>query len=110
MSRFGGKDRLQAFAAIGTVVAAMPCQVGMAAGFGPWRRDVRWDAANAAPVRPLPGRLASTGDGTNREYRFRFGLFGITGDDGGPVAPAVPARRGRSRPPGVTCRVPAHDA
>lgn len=91
VSRFGGKDRLQAFTVIGTVVDAVPCQVEVAAGSRPWRRDMRWDAANAAPVRLLPGRLAFTGDGTNRGYRFRFGLFGITGEDAAPIATAMMA-------------------
>ncbi len=90
-SRFGGKDRLQAFTAIGTVADGMPYQVEMTAGFKPWRRDVHWHAAHEAPIRPLLGRLAFTGDGANWGYRFRFGLFEITGEDAALIATAMMA-------------------
>ena len=91
VSHFGGKDRLQAFTAIGTVIDAMPYQVEMAAGFRPWRRDVQWHAAGAASIRPLLGQLAFAGDGTNWGYPFRFGLFGITGEDAALIATAMMA-------------------
>lgn len=91
VSRFGGKDRLQAFTAIGTVINAMPYQVEMAAGFRPWRRVVQWHAASAAPIRPLLGRLAFTGNGANWGYLLRFGLFGITGEDAALIATAMRA-------------------
>ena len=91
VSRFGGKDRLQAFTAIGTVIDAMPYQVEMPAGFKPWRRDMHWHAAHEAPIRPLLGRLTFPGDGANWGYRFRFGLFGITGDDAALIASAMTA-------------------
>jgi hypothetical protein len=89
VSRLGGKNRLQAFTAIGTVIDAMPYQVEMAAGFRPWRRDVQWHTAHAASIRPLLGRLAFTGDGTNWGYRFRFGLFEINGEDAALIATAM---------------------
>ncbi|GIU65949.1 EVE domain-containing protein [Candidatus Phycosocius spiralis] len=89
VSRFGGKDRLQAFTAIGTVIDTMPYQVEITPGFKPWRRKVQWHAAHATPIRPLIGRLAFTAKGTNWGYRFRFGLFDITGEDAALIATAM---------------------
>ena len=89
VSRFGGKDRLQAFTAIGTVIDATPYQAELTPGFKPWRRDVQWHAAHEAPIRPLLGWLAFTGDGANWGYRFRFGLFDITGEDAALIATAM---------------------
>ena len=42
---FGGKDRLQAFTAFGTVRDGEPYRVDMGDGFQPFRRDVDWLAA-----------------------------------------------------------------
>ena len=91
VSRFGGKDRLQAFTAIGTVIDRAPYQLEMASGFKPWRRDVQWHAAHETPIRPLLSRLAFTGGGPNWGYRFRFGLFGITREDAAVIATAMEA-------------------
>ena len=46
---FGGRDRLQAFTAIGTVQGAQTYQIDMGGGFRPYRRDVVW--AEAVPPR-----------------------------------------------------------
>ncbi|GAN68802.1 EVE domain-containing protein [Acetobacter orleanensis] len=89
--RFGGKDRFQAFTAIGTVVDTPPYQVEMTTGFRPWRRDVQWHDARETPIRPLLGRLAFTRDSTNWGYRFRFGVFEITSDDAALIATAMMA-------------------
>ncbi|WP_336762110.1 EVE domain-containing protein [Asaia sp. VD9] len=86
VSRFGGKDRLQAFTAIGTVVDTMPYQVEMSEGFRPWRRDVQWQAARETSIRPLLGRLSFAGNGANWGYRFRFGLFEIDDEDAALIA------------------------
>lgn len=91
VSRFGGKDRLQAFTAIGTVIDTMPYQVEMTAGFKPWRRDVQWHAAHEASIRPLLGRLTFAAEGTNWGYRFRLGLFEITSEDAALIATAMMA-------------------
>jgi len=93
---FGGKDRLQAFTAIGTVCDEIPYQVEMTAEFKPWRRDVHWHAAHEAPIRPLLDQLAFTGDGGNWGYRFRFGLLEITGEDAELIATAMMPDRARS--------------
>lgn len=86
VSRFGGKDRLQAFTGIGTVADKMPYQVKMAPGFTPWRRNLHWQAAHETPIRPLLGDLAFVGDGKNWGYKFRFGLFEIGEADAALIA------------------------
>lgn len=86
---FGGKDRLQAFTAIGVARDRAPYQVEMAPGFTPWRRDVDWLRAQETPIRPLLGRLAFTQAGANWGYPLRFGLFAIDGADADVIARAM---------------------
>ena len=50
-----GKDRLQAFTAIGTVKGAL-YQADMGFGFHPFRRDVAWHDAQPAPLAAAAGR------------------------------------------------------
>lgn len=58
---FGGKDRLQAFTALGTVLPGDPYEADMGDGFHPFRRSVAWDAvAGDAPIAPLLDRLSFT--------------------------------------------------
>jgi hypothetical protein len=78
---FGGKDRLQAFTAVGVVKRGEPYQVDMGGGFHPFRRDVLWSEVVETPIRPLLGLLAFTRDNANWGYQLRFGLFEITEDD-----------------------------
>lgn len=98
--RFGGKDRLQAFTAIGTVREGRPYQAEMNAGFRPWRRDMDWFPSRTAPIRPLLDRLAFASGGGNWGYRFRFGLFAIDEDDADLIATAM--RQGVSGPAQVS--------
>lgn len=83
-----GKDRLQAFTAIGTIVDRVPYQLQMAPGFLPWRRDVEWWPATEAPIRPLLDQLAFTRAG-NWGYQLRFGLFTIEPEDAARIAAAM---------------------
>ncbi|WP_049736365.1 EVE domain-containing protein [Rhizobium ecuadorense] len=86
---FGGKDRLQAFTAIGQARNGAPYQVEMESGFRPWRRDVDWRLAEETPIRPLLGRLAFTRVAPNWGYQLRFGLFGIGDEDADMIAEAM---------------------
>ncbi|MBB2750335.1 UNVERIFIED_ORG: hypothetical protein GGI57_001008 [Rhizobium aethiopicum] len=86
---FGGKDRLQAFTAIGQARNGVPYQLEMESGFRPWRRDVDWRPAEETPIRPLLGRLAFTRVGPNWGYQLRFGLFGISNEDADMIAEAM---------------------
>lgn len=78
---FGGKDRLQAFTALGTVRAGEPYQYDMGGGFVPFRRDVDWQDAQPASILPLLERLELTAGKKNWGYGFRFGLLEICAED-----------------------------
>jgi hypothetical protein len=86
----GGKDRLQAFTAIGTVRAGEPYVVDMN-GFRPFRRDVDWLAAAEAPIAPLLERLDLTAGRRNWGYQLRFGLLAVSADDMALIAAAMAA-------------------
>lgn len=90
---FGGKDRLQAFTAIGVARDRSPYQVEMETGFKPWRRDVDWQPAEETPIRPLLERLSFTQSGANWGYQLRFGLFGIDDRDADVIAEMMQMRR-----------------
>ncbi len=61
-----------------------------AGGFRPWRRDVLWLSAADAPIRPLVGRLAFTGE-ANWGGKLRFGLLRIGDGDLQAIAAAMQA-------------------
>ncbi|MBB2796048.1 UNVERIFIED_ORG: hypothetical protein GGD58_004953 [Rhizobium pisi] len=86
---FGGKDRLQAFTAIGVVKETEAYQVEADPGFRPWRRDVAWSQALETPIRPLLRRLSFTSDRAGWGYQLRFGLFEIGNDDAEIIAEAM---------------------
>jgi hypothetical protein len=87
----GGKDKLQAFTAIGTVKDGEPCVADMGKGFKPYRRDVKWAKAKEAPIQPLLDELEFTAGKTNWGYKFRFGLFPISAADFRLIAKAMDA-------------------
>jgi hypothetical protein len=87
----GGKDKLQAFTAIGTVKEGEPYVFGMGNGFKPYRRDVAWAHVNEAPVEPLLDRLEFTAGKRNWGYQLRFGLFPISTADFRLIAEAMDA-------------------
>ncbi len=78
---FGGKDKLQAFTAIGQIKEGEPYQVEMDNGFCPFRRDVRWFDAHEALITPLLHQLDFTKNKKNWGYQFRFGLLAISKQD-----------------------------
>ena len=86
---FGGKDRLQAFTAIGVVKDRAPYQADMGNGFCPFRCDVRWLDADEAPIRLLLDDLEFTAGKSNWGYQFRFGLFSICAADMDRIAVAM---------------------
>lgn len=77
--RFGGGDKLQAFTALGTLLAGGPYQADMGGGFVPWRRDVAWwpAARAAAPIAPLLPLLSFSAGQRHWGQRLRFGLFEV---------------------------------
>ena len=82
-----GKARLQAFTAIGTVKGAL-YQADMGFGFHPYRRDVAWHDAEAAPLAVLQDELAFTQE-KNWGYRLRQGLIEISDTDMTIIAAAM---------------------
>lgn len=88
---FGGKDRLQAFTAIGTVRSAVPYQVDMGEGFCLFRHDVDWLPAAEAPIAPLLPRLSFSADRPNWGQALRFGLLALTAADMALIAGAMRA-------------------
>jgi hypothetical protein len=90
-SVLGGKDKLQAFTAIGVVQEGEPYQADMGGGFRPFRRDVAWQAAAETPILTLLDQLEFTRDKKNWGYQLRFGLFEISEDDMAKVAQAMSA-------------------
>jgi catechol 2,3-dioxygenase-like lactoylglutathione lyase family enzyme len=90
--KLGGKDKLQAFTAIGTVKDREAYVFDMGRGFRPYRRDVDWAKANEAPIAPLLDALAFAAGKPNWGYQLRFGLFAIGTADFCLIARAMGAR------------------
>jgi hypothetical protein len=88
---FGGRDRRQAFTAIGVVKPGLPYQSDMGGGFRPFRRDVRWISAGETPIQPLLDGLSFSADSKNWGYQLRFGLFAISDHDIAMIAKAMGA-------------------
>jgi hypothetical protein len=77
----GGKDKLQSFVSIGIVQSAEPYAFDMGDGFVPFRRDVKYLQADEAPIAPLLDDFEFVEDRQRWGYKFRFGLFKISGHD-----------------------------
>lgn len=88
---FAGKERLQAFTAVGIVVGGDPYQAETAGGFCPYHRDVAWVVALPAPIKPLIESLALCAGKRNWGYQFRFGLLAVSDSDMGQIAGAMQA-------------------
>jgi hypothetical protein len=86
---FRGKDRLQAFTAIGAVKEGEPYQFDMGGGFCPFRRDVAWLKSQDAPIQPLLDRLEFSRGLRNWGYQLRFGLFAVSEHDMALIAEAM---------------------
>ncbi|MGO7371811.1 EVE domain-containing protein [Rhizobium ruizarguesonis] len=86
---FGGRDRLQAFTAIGMVEETDAYQMEIHSDFRPWRRDVAWWPAMETPIRPLLGRLSFTHGRASWGYQLRFGFFEIDKNDAELIAEAM---------------------
>jgi|ERR1700678_1931850 hypothetical protein len=87
----GGKDKLQAFTAIGTVKDREPHVADMGKGFKPYRRNVEWAKAEEAPIHPLLDQLEFIAGKPNWGYQLRLGLFPISAADFRLIAKAMRA-------------------
>lgn len=88
---FGGKDKCQAFTAIGTARDHPPYPFQMHADFCPFRRDVAWLPAQAASILPLLDQLSWSRHNKNWGYPLRFGLIPLTQADIQHIATAMQA-------------------
>jgi EVE domain len=88
---FGGKDKLQAFTAVGVVREGEPYVFDMGGGFQPYRRDVAWAKAAEAPIQPLLEQLEFTAGRRNWGYQLRFGLLAVSEADMDLIASAMKA-------------------
>ena len=68
---------LQAFTAIGEVLAGEPYQVKQSGRFQPFRRDVRYFDAREAPIRPLLPKLSFARGSASWGQVMRRGTFRI---------------------------------
>jgi len=80
---------VQAFTAIGRVAAGPIFQVRMTEDFAPFRRRVRFLAANAAPIRPLLGGLSFIRNKAHWGAAFRFGFLRVPAVDFARIAAAM---------------------
>ena len=87
----GGRDRLQAFTAIGVAKSGDPYVFDMGGGFRPFRRDVRWFKSIDAPIQTLLNELEFSAGKKNWGYQLRFGLFAIGDHDIQIIAKAMHA-------------------
>jgi len=90
----GGRDGLQCFTAIGRVCDGVVYQADMGGGFRPFRRAVRYLAAEPAPIRPLLDRSGFALTGKNWGARLRFGLLQIDELSMDAIAEAMGASEG----------------
>jgi hypothetical protein len=90
---FGGSDKLRSFVAFGVVQPGDPYQVTMTPDFVPWRRDVRYVAAQEASILPLIEKFEFVDDPKHWGYKFRFGLFDISDHDIRLIASAMNASK-----------------
>lgn len=86
---YRGTERLQAFVAHGRIADGAVYQGAMGEGFTPWRRDVVWDDARAAPIAPLLDRLSFTAGRSSWGQPFRWGFFEVTEADARIIAAAM---------------------
>jgi hypothetical protein len=98
---FRGKDKCQAFTALGIVREGQPYPFDMGAGFCPFRRDVAWFETRKAPIQPLLDRLDFTAGKRNWGYQLRFGLFVVSDYDIRYIAQAMGVARLQLQTDGV---------
>ena len=88
-TRMEAGEPLQAFTAIGEVLAGAPYQVEQSERFRPFRRDVRYFDACDAPIRPLLPQLSFTTGKASWGQVMRRGTFRIEADDYQVIAEAM---------------------
>jgi hypothetical protein len=85
----GEGEPVQAFTAIGKILAGEAYRADMGGGFKPVRRDVAFFKAHDAPIKPLLETLSFTRGRTSWGYAFRRGALRIEPDDYRVIAKAM---------------------
>jgi len=85
-------ESLQRFTAIGQVVDDEPYQVEMTPSFHPWRRRLRFLAADETAIEPLLESLEFIPDRRRWGFVFRRGLFEIGSEDFQRIVSALQAQ------------------
>jgi EVE domain len=80
---------VQAFTAIGRVAASPIFQIRMTDDFAPFRRRVRFLAANDAPIKPLLDALSFIRNKAHWGAAFRFGFLRVPAEDFARIAAAM---------------------
>lgn len=88
-TEYKGGVPVQAFTAIGQVQPGEAYAFDMGGGFVPWRRDVAFLDAEAAPIRPLIDQLTFIRKKESWGYVFRFGNIEIGREDFETIARAM---------------------
>ena len=89
--RMGDGEPVQAFTAIGEILAGEPEAATMGEGFTAYRRRVKFFNSSDAPIRPLLPLLSFTRDRPNWGMLFRRGVFAIERKDYDIIAKAMGA-------------------
>lgn len=76
-----GGESVQAFTAIGEIKPGEPYIHNTGNGFTPTRRDVVYQSAREAPIRPMLDDLSFTANQRNWGMIFRRGVFEIPEED-----------------------------
>lgn len=79
--RFGARDGLRSFTAVGRASGGDPYQFDMGGGFCPFRRNVDWAASGAVSISSLLDRLDFTAGRPNWGYQLRLGLCPLSEHD-----------------------------
>ena len=82
-------EPLQAFTAIGRIRSGMVYQAAGADGFRPFRLDVDYLPARAAPIKPLIDELSFIRSKTHWGAAFRFGVVRVPEADFARIAAAM---------------------
>jgi hypothetical protein len=83
------EEPYQQFTAIGQIIGAAPYVYEMSTDFKPYRRDIAFQKANDAPIRPMLESLSFIKDVKRWGYAFRFGHFEIQRADFDLIARAM---------------------
>jgi EVE domain len=88
-SAMNGGDTVQAFTALGQILAGDPYPVDMGNGFVPYRRDVRFMSVREVAIRPMIDELSFIKNKQSWGYVFRFGLIEIPEADFNKIVAAM---------------------